>query len=62
MFKQVPKTEVTNPLKQEEKEYKFNGPRIRLIQDEALKLVKYTRPEVIHMMIASLILSEGRKG
>ena len=43
-FKQVLKTEETNPLKPDEKEFKFYAPRIVLIQDEAIKLVKYTRP------------------
>ncbi|HEU4444466.1 MAG TPA: hypothetical protein VFR94_07330 [Nitrososphaeraceae archaeon] len=44
VFKQVLKTEETNPLKPDEKEYKFYAPGIGLIQDEAIKLVKYTRP------------------
>ena len=43
-FKQVLKTEETNPLKQSEKEFKFYAPGIGLIQDEAIKLVKYTKP------------------
>ena len=43
-FEQVLKTEETNPLKPDEKEYKFYVPRIGLIQEEALKLVKYTKP------------------
>lgn len=42
VFKQVLKTEETNPLKPDEKEYKFYAPGIGLIQDEAIKLVKYT--------------------
>jgi hypothetical protein len=41
-FKQVLKTEETNPLKPGEKEYKFYAPGIGLIQDEAIKLVKHT--------------------
>ena len=40
-FKQVLKTEETNPLKPGEKEFKFYAPGIGLIQDEAIKLVKY---------------------
>ena len=44
VFKQVLKTEETNPLKPDEKEYKFYAPGIGLIQDEAIKLVMYTRP------------------
>ena len=44
VFKQVLKTEETNPLKPDEKEYKFYAPGIGLIQDEAIKLIKYTRP------------------
>ena len=43
-FKQVLKTEETNPLKPGEKEFKFYAPGIGLIQDEAIKLVKYTKP------------------
>src|SRR5918995_1883578 len=43
-FNQVLKTEETNPLKLGEKEFKFYAPRIGLIQDEALKLVKHTPP------------------
>ena len=43
-FSQVLKTEETNPLKPGEKEFKFYAPRIGLIQDEALKLVKHTPP------------------
>jgi hypothetical protein len=42
MFKQVIKTEETNPLKPGEKEFKFYAPGIGLIQDEAIKLVKHT--------------------
>ena len=41
-FKQVLKTEETNPLKPGEKEYKFYAPGIGLIQDESIKLVKHT--------------------
>ena len=40
-FKQVLKTGETNPLKPGEKENKFYAPGIGLIQDEAIKLVKY---------------------
>jgi hypothetical protein len=43
-FKQVLKTEETNPLKPGEKEFKFYAPGIGLIQDEAIKLVKYIKP------------------
>jgi hypothetical protein len=43
-FKQVLKTEETNPLKPGEKEFKFYAPGIGLIQDEAIKLVNYTKP------------------
>jgi hypothetical protein len=43
-FKNVLKTEETNPLKPGEKELKFYAPGIGLILDEALKLVKYTPP------------------
>ena len=43
-FKQVLKTEETNPLKPGEKEFKFYAPGIGLIQDEAIKLVNYTMP------------------
>ena len=43
-FKQVLKTEETNPLKPGEKENKFYAPGIGLIQDEAIKLVKHTSP------------------
>lgn len=43
-FTQVLKTEETNPLKPGEKEFKFYAPRIGLIQDEDLKLVKHTPP------------------
>ena len=43
-FKQVLKTEETNALKPGEKEFKFYAPGIGLIQDEAIKLVKYTKP------------------
>jgi hypothetical protein len=44
MFSRVLKTEETNPLKPWEKEYKFYAPGIGLVQDEAIKLVKYTMP------------------
>jgi hypothetical protein len=44
MFKQVLNTEETNPLKPGEKEFKFYAPGIGLIQDEAIKLVNYTKP------------------
>jgi hypothetical protein len=43
-FSNVLKTEETNPLKPEEKEFKFYAPKIGLIQDEALKLVKHMPP------------------
>jgi hypothetical protein len=43
-FSKALKTEETNPLKPGEKEFKFYAPGIGLIQDEALKLVKYTSP------------------
>ena len=43
-FEQVLKTEETNPLKPGEKEFKFYAVGIGLIQDEAIKLVKYTKP------------------
>src|SRR5918993_1980346 len=43
-FEQVLKTEETNPLKPGEKEFKFYAVEIGLIQDEAIKLVKYTKP------------------
>lgn len=42
-FDQVLKTEETNPLKPEEKEFKFYAPGIGLIQEEAIKLVNYTK-------------------
>ena len=45
-FKQVLKTEETNSLKPGEKEFKFYAPGIGLIQDEAIKLVKYTKPQI----------------
>jgi hypothetical protein len=41
-FENVLKTEETNPLKPGEKEFKFYAPKIGLIQDEALRLVKHT--------------------
>jgi hypothetical protein len=43
-FDQILKTEETNPLKPEEKEFKFYAPGIGLIQEEAIKLVNYTKP------------------
>jgi hypothetical protein len=43
-FKNVLKTEETNPLEPGEREYKFYAPGVGLIQDEALKLVKH-RPQ-----------------
>jgi hypothetical protein len=43
-FDQVLKTEETNPLKPDEKEFKFYAPGIGLIQEEAIKLVNYTKP------------------
>src|SRR5918992_1186396 len=43
-FEQVLKTEEINPLKPGEKEFKFYALGIGLIQDEAIKLVKYTKP------------------
>jgi hypothetical protein len=45
-FNQVLKTEETNPLKPGEKEFKFYAPGIGLIQDEAIKLVNYTKPQI----------------
>ena len=47
-FKQVLKTEETNPLKPGEKEFKFYAPGIGLIQDEAIKLVNYTSPRLVN--------------
>jgi hypothetical protein len=41
-FANVLKTEETNPLKPEEKEFKYYAPGIGLIQDETLQLVNYT--------------------
>ena len=43
-FANVLKTEETNPLKPEEKEFKYYAPGIGLIQDETLQLVNYTSP------------------
>jgi hypothetical protein len=43
-FKQVLKTEETNPLKPGEKEFKFYAPGIGLIQDEGIKLLNHTKP------------------
>jgi len=45
-FNKVLKVEETNPLEGNEKEYKFHAPGIGLIQDENLKLIKYTLPQV----------------
>lgn len=45
-FKQVLKTEETNPLKPGVEEFKFYAPGIGLIQDEAIKLFKYTNPQI----------------
>ena len=45
-FANVLKTEETNPLKPEEKEFKYYAPGIGLIQDETLKLVNYTLPNI----------------
>jgi hypothetical protein len=41
-FMNVLKTEETNPLNPEEREFKYYAPRIGLIQDETLQLVNYT--------------------
>jgi hypothetical protein len=43
-FKNVLKTEETNPLKPDEKEFKYYAPGIGLIQEEALQLLNYTLP------------------
>jgi hypothetical protein len=43
-FQNVLKTEETNPLEPNEKEYKLYAPGLGLIQEESLKLVNYTRP------------------
>jgi predicted lipase len=43
-FQNVLKTEETNPLEPNEKEYKFYAPGIGLIQEEGLKLVNYMQP------------------
>jgi hypothetical protein len=45
-FANVLKTEETNPLKPEEKEFKYYAAEIGLIQDETLKLVNYTLPNI----------------
>lgn len=45
-FANVLKTEETNPLKPEEKEFKYYAAGIGLIQDETLKLVNYTLPNI----------------
>jgi hypothetical protein len=42
-FTNVLQTEETNPLKPDEKEFKYYAPRIALIQDETLQLVNYTQ-------------------
>jgi hypothetical protein len=44
-FKDVLKTEETTPLEPGEKEYKFYAPGIGLVQDNTLKLVKYTQQQ-----------------
>lgn len=41
-FANVLRTEETNPLKPEEREFKYFAPGIGLIQDETLQLVNYT--------------------
>ncbi len=41
-FTEVLKVEETNPLKPNEREFKFYAPGIGLLQDETLKLVDYT--------------------
>jgi hypothetical protein len=41
-FTNVLKTEETNPLEPEEKEFKYYAPGIGLIQEETLQLVNYT--------------------
>jgi hypothetical protein len=43
-FKNVLKTEETNPLKPDEKEFKYYAPGIGLIQEEAIQLLNYTLP------------------
>jgi hypothetical protein len=43
-FQNVLRTEETNPLEPGVKEFKFYAPGIGLIQEEALVLVKYTKP------------------
>jgi hypothetical protein len=43
-FQNVLRTEETNPLEPGVKESKFYAPGIGLIQEEALVLVKYTKP------------------
>ena len=42
VFTNVLKTEETNPLKPEEREFKYYAPEIGLIQDETLQLLNYT--------------------
>jgi hypothetical protein len=44
-FDHVLKTEETTPLDLSEKEFKFYAPGIGLVQEEDLKLVKYTAPK-----------------
>jgi hypothetical protein len=41
-FKQVLRTEETTPLEPGEKEYKLYAPGVGLIQDNTLKLVRYS--------------------
>jgi hypothetical protein len=53
-FSDVLKTEETNPLKPEEKEFKFYAPKIGLIQDEALKLVEAYAAIVITYLLLFL--------
>jgi hypothetical protein len=43
-FKNVLKIEETNPLKPDEKEFKYYAPGIGLIQEEAIQLLNYTLP------------------
>lgn len=44
-FKKVLKTEETNPLNPDEREFKYYSPGIGLIQEETLKLINYTSLE-----------------
>jgi hypothetical protein len=46
-FRNVLKTEETNPLKPNQREFKFYAPGIGLIQDETLKLINYTLPKPV---------------